>query len=117
SLYIALGLIFSIYRSVYSQTQETNFRLIGVRSPFDETFHDTASYKERTKDRSSTSRSKRELERDRGRLSRESSKKTSRKAQKAKAKPAKKKAPKRNAPAPAPKRQHSETYLKRHRDE
>ena len=68
SLYVGLGLIFSIYRSVYSQTQETNFRLIGVRSPFDDTFHDNASYKNHTKDRSSNSRSSRELEQTRGRL-------------------------------------------------
>ncbi|MBQ6784767.1 MAG: FtsW/RodA/SpoVE family cell cycle protein, partial [Clostridia bacterium] len=68
SLYIGLGLIFSIYRSVYSQTQETNFRLIGVRSPFDDTFHDSASYKEHSKDRSSNSRSSREIEPTRGRL-------------------------------------------------
>lgn len=130
SLYIALGLIFSIYRSVYSQTQETNFRLIGVRSPFDETFHDTTSYKERTKDRSANSRSKRELEQQRGRISRDGSKKATKKAskekdarikaaqkeQKARAKAARK-AAKKQGSDPAPKRQHSETYMRRHKDD
>lgn len=130
SLYIALGLIFSIYRSVYSQTQETNFRLIGVRSPFDETFHDTVAYNERTKDRSSNARSKRELEQQRGRISKDTSKKATKKAskeknakvkaaqkeQKAWAKQAKK-AAKKQGSSPAPKRQHSETYMRRHKDD
>lgn len=125
SLYIALGLIFSIYRSVYSQTQETNFRLIGVRSPFDETFHDTASYKERTKDRSGNSRSKRELDREQGRLERKKTADNKAKAkavkqeQKARAKQTKKaqKAAKKSGQTAEPKRRHSETYMRRHKDD
>ncbi len=138
SLYIGLGLIFSIYRSVYSQTQETNFRLIGVRSPFDDTFHDNASYKERTKDRSSNSRSSREIEPARGRLGndgmtkrqakkvskqRAAEKKAARKeaerVQKARIKAQKKAArKKKKAARPAPDRNtHSATYMKKHKDD
>lgn len=35
-LYAGIGLILSVYRSNYNQTKETNFRLIGIRSPFNE---------------------------------------------------------------------------------
>lgn len=119
-LYVAMGLIFSIYRSVYSQTQETNFRLIGVRSPFDDTFHDSASYKDRTKDRSDSGRSKRELEPQRGRIAKSSSqqKKKQKAAKQKKAKQPKppKQKKRRKASAPA-ERQHSETYMRRHRND
>lgn len=122
SLYVAMGLIFSIYRSVFSQTQETSFRLIGVRSPFDDTFHDNAAYKERTKDHSANSRSRREMEPERGRIAKaEKAKKADDKArdkararvQKERAKAEKKarKAAKKNPPPP---RQHSATYNRRH---
>lgn len=121
-LYVALGLIFSIYRSVYSQTQETSFRLIGVRSPFNDTFHDSASYREHTRDRSSNTRSKREIEAQRGRLTKDQAtqkqkKKAQQKAAKEKAKQQKaaRKQQKKN-PNPAP-RQHSATYQKRHKDD
>ena len=138
SLYIGLGLIFSIYRSVYSQTQETNFRLIGVRSPFDDTFHDNASYKERTKDRSSNSRSSREIEPARGRLGndgmtkrqakkarkqRDAQKKAAQKeaerVQKARMKAQKKAAKKKKKSQPAPTNHsgHSATYMKKHKDD
>lgn len=138
SLYIGLGLIFSIYRSVYSQTQETNFRLIGVRSPFDDTFHDNASYKERTKDRSSNSRSSREIEPARGRLGndgmtkrqakkarkqRDAQKKAAQKeaerVQKARMKAQKKAAKKKKKAQPAPTNRsgHSATYMKKHKDD
>ena len=138
SLYIGLGLIFSIYRSVYSQTQETNFRLIGVRSPFDDTFHDNASYKERTKDRSSNSRSSREIEPARGRLGndgmtkrqakkarkqRDAQKKAAQKeaerVQKARMKAQKKAAKKKKKAQPAPTNHsgHSATYMKKHKDD
>jgi len=138
SLYIGLGLIFSIYRSVYSQTQETNFRLIGVRSPFDDTFHDNASYKERTKDRSSNSRSSREIEPARGRLGndgmtkrqakkarkqRDAQKKAAQKeaerVQKARMKAQKKAAKKKKKAQPAPtnRSSHSATYMKKHKDD
>ncbi len=116
-LYVAIGLIFSIYRSVYSQTQETNFRLIGVRSPFDDTFHDNASYKERTKDRSDSGRSKRELEPQRGRIAKETSKKqkkqkaAAQKARQKQQKPPKQKKRKNAAPV---ERKHSATYMKKH---
>lgn len=83
-LYVGLGLVFSIYRSVYSSTQETNFRLIGVRSPFNENFHEAASYKERTKDRSGTSRSSREIEPQRGRIAKAPSGSSSRKGRSSK---------------------------------
>ncbi|MBQ2693379.1 MAG: FtsW/RodA/SpoVE family cell cycle protein [Clostridia bacterium] len=136
SLYIGLGLIFSIYRSVYSQTQETNFRLIGVRSPFDDTFHDSASYKEHSKDRSSNSRSSREIEPTRGRLGndgmskrqakkarkqRDAQKKAAQKeaerVQKARMKAQKKAAKKKKKAAkPASDRTaHSATYMKKHK--
>ena len=135
SLYIGLGLIFSIYRSVYSQTQETNFRLIGVRSPFQDTFHDNASYKNHTKDHSSNSRSSRELEQTRGRLGndglskreakklrkeREAQKKAAQKeaerVQKARAKAQKKAAKKKKKaqPAQSDRSTHSATYNKKH---
>lgn len=135
SLYIGLGLIFSIYRSVYSQTQETNFRLIGVRSPFQDTFHDNASYKNHTKDHSSNSGSKREIEQTRGRLGndglskreakklrkeREAQKKAAQKeaerVQKARAKAQKKAAKKKKKaqPAQADRSTHSATYNKKH---
>ena len=138
SLYVGLGLIFSIYRSVYSQTQETNFRLIGVRSPFDDTFHDNASYKERTKDRSSNSRSSREIEPARGRLGndgmtkrqakkarkqRDAQKKAAQKeaerVQKARMKAQKKAAKKKKKAQPAPTNRsgHSATYMKKHKDD
>lgn len=138
SLYIGLGLIFSIYRSVYSQTQETNFRLIGVRSPFDDTFHDNASYKERTKDRSSNSRSSREIEPARGRLGndgmtkrqakkvskqraaeKKAAQKEAERVQKARIKAQKKAArKKKKAARPAPDRNtHSATYMKKHKDD
>ena len=138
SLYIGLGLIFSIYRSVYSQTQETNFRLIGVRSPFQDTFHDNASYKNHTKDRSSNSRSSRELEQTRGRLGndglskreakklrkeREAQKKAAQKeaerVQKARAKAQKKAAKKKKKaqPAQSDRSSHSATYMKKHKDD
>ncbi len=138
SLYIGLGLIFSIYRSVYSQTQETNFRLIGVRSPFDDTFHDSASYKEHAKDRSSNSRSSREIEPTRGRLGndgmtkrqakkaskeRDAQKKAAQKeaerVQKARVKAQKKAAKKKKKAAkPASDRNtHSATYMKKHKDD
>ena len=138
SLYIGLGLIFSIYRSVYSQTQETNFRLIGVRSPFDDTFHDNASYKERSKDRSSNSRSSREIEPARGRLGndgmtkrqakkarkqRDAQKKAAQKeaerVQKARMKAQKKAAKKKKKAQPAPTNRsgHSATYMKKHKDD
>lgn len=133
-LYIGLGLIFSIYRSVYSQMQETSFRLIGVRSPFDDTFHDNASYRERTKDRSSNSRSSREIEPERGRLASGGSKKKAKKlqkqrdaankaaqkeaerVQKARAKAQKKAAKKKKKAKPAQSRTtHSATYNKKHK--
>lgn len=138
SLYIGLGLIFSIYRSVYSQTQETNFRLIGVRSPFDDTFHDNASYKERTKDRSSNSRSSREIEPARGRLGndgmtkrqakkarkqrdaqKKAAQKESERVQKARMKAQKKAAKKKKKAQPAPTNRsgHSATYMKKHKDD
>ena len=127
-LYVGLGLIFSIYRSVYNQTQETSFRLIGVRSPFDDTFHDPAAYKERTKDRSSNSGSRRELEPQRGRIAKDTSKKqadkdrkarekASRKIEKERAKAqkaaAKKRKKNKRQPA-AQQRSHSATYERRH---
>ena len=138
SLYIGLGLIFSIYRSVYSQTQETNFRLIGVRSPFQDTFHDNASYKNHTKDHSSNSGSKREIEQTRGRLGndglskreakklrkeREAQKKAAQKeaerVQKARAKAQKKAAKKKKKaqPAQSDRSSHSATYMKKHKDD
>ena len=138
SLYIGLGLIFSIYRSVYSQTQETNFRLISVRSPFDDTFHDNASYKERTKDRSSNSRSSREIEPARGRLGndgmtkrqakkarkqrdaqKKAAQKESERVQKARMKAQKKAAKKKKKAQPAPTNRsgHSATYMKKHKDD
>ncbi|MBO4383210.1 MAG: FtsW/RodA/SpoVE family cell cycle protein [Clostridia bacterium] len=122
-LYVAMGLIFSIYRSVYSQTQETNFRLIGVRSPFDDTFHDNASYKERTKDRSESAHAKRELEPQRGRIAKQTSKKDKKKADQLKAaqmKASKKKAKQEKKQAkknPPRERQHSATYMKRHKND
>lgn len=39
-LYTGLGLVFSIYRSNYNQSRQTSFRLIGIRSPFNENFSD-----------------------------------------------------------------------------
>ncbi|MEE3312496.1 MAG: FtsW/RodA/SpoVE family cell cycle protein, partial [Acutalibacteraceae bacterium] len=138
SLYIGLGLIFSIYRSVYSQTQETNFRLIGVRSPFDDTFHDSASYKEHAKDRSSNSRSSREIEPTRGRLGndgmtkrqakkvskeraaqKKAAQKEAERVQKARFKAQKKAAKKKKKAAkPASDRNtHSATYMKKHKDD
>ncbi len=138
SLYIGLGLIFSIYRSVYSQTQETNFRLIGVRSPFDDTFHDSASYKEHAKDRSSNSRSSREIEPTRGRLGndgmtkrqakkvskeraaqKKAAQKEAERVQKARVKAQKKAAKKKKKAAkPASDRNtHSATYMKKHKDD
>ncbi len=138
SLYVGLGLIFSIYRSVYSQTQETNFRLIGVRSPFDDTFHDNASYKNHTKDRSSNSRSSRELEQTRGRLGNDgltkrqakklrkeraaqtkAAQKEAERVQKARLKAQKKAAKKKKKAQPAPtnRSSHSATYMKKHKDD
>ena len=138
SLYVGLGLIFSIYRSVYSQTQETNFRLIGVRSPFDDTFHDNASYKNHTKDRSSNSRSSRELEQTRGRLGNDgltkrqakklrkeraaqtkTAQKEAERVQKARLKAQKKAAKKKKKAQPAPtnRSSHSATYMKKHKDD
>jgi len=35
-LYVAIGIVLSVYRSNFNQTKETNFRLIGIRSPFNE---------------------------------------------------------------------------------
>lgn len=136
-LYIGLGLIFSIYRSVYSQTQETSFRLIGVRSPFDDTFHDRTAYHQRSRDYSSVSRSSRELEPERGRLNSSSltkrQEKRLRKQRDAKARAAQKDAAKiqktrRKAQAKAAKRKpratthskqtrHSATYMKMHKDD
>ena len=138
SLYVGLGLIFSIYRSVYSQTQETNFRLIGVRSPFDDTFHDNASYKNHTKDRSSNNRSSRELEQTRGRLGNDgltkrqakklrkeraaqtkAAQKEAERVQKARLKAQKKAAKKKKKAQPAPtnRSSHSATYMKKHKDD
>ena len=138
SLYIGLGLIFSIYRSVYSQTQETNFRLIGVRSPFDDTFHDSASYKEHAKDRSSNSRSSREIEPTRGRLGndgmtkrqakkvskeraaqKKAAQKEAERVQKARVKAQKKAAKKKKkaAKTASDRNTHSATYMKKHKDD
>ncbi len=39
-LYIGLGVVFSVYRSNYNLAKDTNFRLIGVRSPFHTDFSD-----------------------------------------------------------------------------
>lgn len=38
-LYVGLGLVQSVYRTTFNQEQETNVRLIGVRSPFDEKYY------------------------------------------------------------------------------
>lgn len=46
-LYIGMGLVFSVYRSAYSSSKQTSFRLIGVRSPFNEDFRDTKSATDR----------------------------------------------------------------------
>ena len=38
-LYIGLGLVQSVYRTTFNQSQETSVHLIGVRTPFDETYY------------------------------------------------------------------------------
>ncbi len=53
-LYIGLGLVFSAYRSNYNAMQETNFRLIGVRSEFNEDFSDSKSATDRKVQASTT---------------------------------------------------------------
>ncbi len=138
-LYIGMGLIFSIYRSVYSQTQETNFRLIGIRSSFDDTFHDNSSYRNRTKDRSSNNRSKREIAPERGRIANnggrskrevkkiqkqrqlqsKAARKEAEKIQKARLKAQKKAAKKKGkgTPPPTTRSGHSATYMRKHKDD
>lgn len=46
-LYIGLGVAFSAYRSNFEASKENDFRLIGVSSPFNETFSDTKSATDR----------------------------------------------------------------------
>ena len=108
------------------------------RSPFDDTFHDNASYKNHTKDRSSNSRSSRELEQTRGRLGNDgltkrqarklrkeraaqtkAAQKEAERVQKARLKAQKKAAKKKKKAQPAPtnRSSHSATYMKKHKDD
>lgn len=109
-LYVALGLVFSVYRSVYSQTRETSFRLIGVRSPFDESFHDELAYRNHQEDRSNT-KTARTIEKQSARLEKLNPKRE---------KPAKPKARKSSKVKQKPKKQepvkHSKTYYQNHRN-
>lgn len=49
-LYVGIGLILSIHRSVYTETRDNSMHLIGVTTPFNASYHDTLTDKNMRQD-------------------------------------------------------------------